>query len=624
MSKRLFALFPLTAMAAAVCLAVTGCGGDDDDDNQTAYAPASKTIEFAEVPVPMTDEEKRSILASEKATVNGKDYPIGYNIIMRSGDNPDPARSEAFGQLFDIKGNPIYLADGSPLISNDNDFSSLLTGADGKLYMVSHFENYDAGHMYVTELDQDKETGKLSPVRTRHLDFSHFNGGWIHCAGSVTPWGTHLGSEEYEPDFAFVDPATNKYTGWQAEGASVEAAYFAGTSYFQNPDAFDWKQINWYDYGYQIEVKVTNFDEVEAVKHYSMGRIAHELGYVLPDRKTVYLSDDGSYVGLFRYVADNAGDLSAGTLYAAKWQQTGTENGGKANLSWIDLGHATDAEIRAAIDKRVTLYDLYNVQAAASDGSCPAGYTYTYTTSADDQGIPGECLQLRTSNDKGMSAAEIERAASRLETRRYAAYKGATTEWEKMEGITYDPDTNTLYQAMSRVINGMADDKGDMKLPYNYCGTVYAMPLDENYVAHSVHGEVAGVPVLIKRGAAEDKPYAPPLEKNECSIEHIAEPDNITFMPGYKTLIIGEDTGAGHQNDMIWAYNLETKKLTRIQTTPYGSETTSPYFYPNINGFAYLMSVVQHPFGESDTDKLIDENEKRAYTGYIGPFPAMD
>ena len=25
-------------------------------------------------------------------------------------------------------------------------------------------------------------------------------GGWVHCAGMVTPWGTHLGSEEYEPN----------------------------------------------------------------------------------------------------------------------------------------------------------------------------------------------------------------------------------------------------------------------------------------------------------------------------------------------------------------------------------------------------------------------------------------
>lgn len=70
--------------------------------------------------------------------------------------------------------------------------------------------------------------------------------------------------------------------------------------------------------------------------------------------------------------------------------------------------------------------------------------------------------------------------------------------------------------------------------------------------------------------------------------------------------------------------NLNDGALTRIFSTPYGSETTSPYFYPNINGHGYLMAVVQHPYGESDEDKLTDAADAAAYVGYIGPFPAMD
>lgn len=70
--------------------------------------------------------------------------------------------------------------------------------------------------------------------------------------------------------------------------------------------------------------------------------------------------------------------------------------------------------------------------------------------------------------------------------------------------------------------------------------------------------------------------------------------------------------------------NLNDGALTRIFSTPYGSETTSPYFYPNINGHGYLMAVVQHPYGELDEDKLTDAADAAAYVGYIGPFPAMD
>lgn len=60
--------------------------------------------------------------------------------------------------------------------------------------------------------------------------------------------------------------------------------------------------------------------------------------------------------------------------------------------------------------------------------------------------------------------------------------------------------------------------------------------------------------------------------------------------------MIGEDTSE-HQNDVIWAYDMETAALTRILTTPYGAETTSPYWYPNIGGYAYLTASVQHPYG---------------------------
>ena len=34
----------------------------------------------------------------------------------------------------------------------------------------------------------------------RAMDWSSYGGLWNPCAGSVTPWQTHFGSEEYEPD----------------------------------------------------------------------------------------------------------------------------------------------------------------------------------------------------------------------------------------------------------------------------------------------------------------------------------------------------------------------------------------------------------------------------------------
>jgi hypothetical protein len=127
-------------------------------------------------------------------------------------------------------------------------------------------------------------------------------------------------------------------------------------------------------------------------------------------------------------------------------------------------------------------------------------------------------------------------------------------------------------------------------LPYNQCGTVFALDVGDDevigseYVAKNIYAVLSGEMTSYAKGST----YA----GNKCHVDGIANPDNITFLPGYDTLIIGEDSGAGHQTDVVWSFNTVTKQLTRIQTTPYGSETTSMYFYPNIGGFGYLASVV--------------------------------
>ena len=55
----------------------------------------------------------------------------------------------------------------------------------------------------------------------------------------------------------------------------------------------------------------------------------------------------------------------------------------------------------------------------------------------------------------------------------------------------------------------------------------------------------------------------------------------------------GEDASDAHQNDAMWYHDLTSGTTTRMLSTPYGSETTSPYWYPNINEYAYVTAVVQ-------------------------------
>ncbi len=598
-------------------------------------AASAGTLTFDPIPFAAADAEKRAMEGSDNATVNKQPTPIGFKTLVRSGDElpllvgtaPSATQTIRYGTLVKKDGTALIdEATGAPAISNSNDFNSLLQ-AGGNLYLVSHFETRPAA-MYLTLLDQEAN-GDLVAKATRPIDFSAVEGGWVHCAGSVSPWGTHLGSEEYEPDARqWVDPAVPI----SAYNAAMHGYYDAAGWKFNNGaakgdpigDPVKAKAlVNPYDYGWTTEIAVQADGSTDVTKHYAMGRLAVELAYVMPDKKTAYITDDGTNTLLALFVADTAGDLSAGTLYAAKWTQvTGNEtNGGRANLSWVNLGHATNAEIEAYLAAGTDFADVFDYESVPNPdtGTCP-----TLTSVNSGHAAPyHECLRVKP----GMA-----KAASRLELRRYAALKGATTEFRKMEGITYNPELRVLYLAMSEVNNGMLDSttantaiggNNHIRVPRNDCGAVYSMavggavkdtnnqPIASAYVARTITGIVAGKPV-------SGDP------KNTCDINGIANPDNVTYLPRYNTLIIGEDTGSGHQNDAVWSMDLRTGKLARILSTPYGSETTSPYWYSDLNGFGYLMAVAQHPYGESDSDKLIPgSGDERAYTGYIGPFPAL-
>lgn len=563
-----------------------------------AGAGVAGDLSFAPVAAPTEDAAMRAVTVSESAVFDGVTAKIGYHTMFRTGDKLGDA---IFGQIFGKDGQPVSV--GEDGYSNNPDFSSLLP-VGAKLFSLTHFENLPAT-MYLSELAADAE-GNLTPVSTRPLDFSAFGGYWDPCAGSVTPWNTHLGSEEYPQDArAFETAATVADLG--DDEAPDMAAYFGLDP--KTMTMADYRAaVNPYDYGFPTEVAVSEAGEATIAKHYAMGRVSVELANIMPDRKTAYVSDDGTNVGLFRFVADKEGDLSAGQLYAAKWVQTSDADGGAATLEWIDLGHADDKAISGLIAKRTRFSDIFETAEFNDDGSCPEGFL-----SSNAEGR-AECLKVRP----GMEAA-----ASRLETRRYASMLGATTEFRKMEGTTYNPDRNSLYIAMSELSKGMTDadekaDKGgrnDIRIAKNACGAVYEMSLDEAFIGTKMTALIAGKPTEY----AADSPWA----GQECDIDGIANPDNITYIPGYDTLIIGEDTTKGHRNDAVWALNLSKGALTRIATTPYGAEATSVDWYPNVMGHGYLMMVVQHPYGESDEDKLTVRDEARGYVGYIGPFPAL-
>jgi secreted PhoX family phosphatase len=556
---------------------------------------SANELRFEPVPVPVSDDDKRGILSTATVWIKGQRHALPYRTLLRSGDRP-PGSPLPFGSLTDNRGQPLLDRNGNPRVSNRNDFSSLLRGKHGELFMVSQFETRP-GAIYLSELQQNPVDGILQVKRTRPLSLSHLGGGWLHCAGSLTPWNSHLGSEEYPPD-------ARKW----ARG-HIRSRDIAMVRYLPASQAFDDRKqavlqlLNPYDYGHAIEIDVDDYDSTRIRKHYAMGRLSMEMAYVMPDRRTLYISDDGSHGGLFRFRADVAGDLRAGELFVAKWRgKAAPEQAGNgqqtagASLAWISLGHASNAEIHRLIERKIGFGDIF----AEDVPGCTAVHG-------------GECLQLR---------AGMAQAAAFLETRRYAAMLGGTLEFEKLEGITHDADANQLYLAISRVAGAMSDNRGDIREAHNACGAIYRLELDTDFRATRIRNLLSGIPRLRRHGADSDRPYTAELRSNGCDLEGIAGPDNISFIPGHHSLLISEDSNL-HQNAMVWAYNTRDDRLARIQTTPYGAEATSVYVYPDINGFAYIMSVVQHPFKSADQDKLWDDAELRGHTGYLGPLPAL-
>jgi hypothetical protein len=132
-------------------------------------------------------------------------------------------------------------------------------------------------------------------------------------------------------------------------------------------------------------------------------------------------------------------------------------------------------------------------------------------------------------------------------------------------------------------------DKGGpnhIKSGYNKCGCVMEMDVDDNMSPTKARMLVCGEPDTSAEAT------------NACKVTGIASPDNVAVIEDYNQLIIGEDTGA-HTNDLIWIYDFTHKNMTRVGATPWGSETTSPYWY-TVGDWSYMGFVVQHPYGETD------------------------
>jgi len=631
------------AAAGLSSLGLSACGGGDDAVAVPATAATVQSVTFTSTAAPTAVADRATTFTASSVVAtysdgSSKTQSLTYNTLFKTGDaltRPNGGAVIAGGYYYPDGVTPIidtsgsspvqYFSDcpdGTTLIKLANPTVSGISG--NTVFMVTQFEyqNVDSvgtsmygklpSQIAVVTLDQNKTTGALTTKHYYSVPSTNVHGLWITCAASLSPWNTHLSSEEYEPDAWVVDNAIAGSTLTQFRAFSTLTF---GSATVAKP----------YHYGHVPEVTVNPDGTGSMKKHYCMGRISRELVQVMPDQRTVLMGDDATSGGIYMFIADVAGALSSGTLYVARVTNTtvpagSAAGGGAFNITWIKLGHANSVEIEALADSLLAT-DIMTVNTAASD---PADGSVRINYGNGQQWVK--------------FAVGMDKAAAFLESHRYAAVMGGTMEFSKFEGVTVNAADKKAYFAMAAIRDTMTANGfvGDViKLAKVSAGGVYEVAL-----AGSQTDTTAGVIDSVWVPTSMSVPtnllgqdMSADADGNTAVVDKIANPDNAKFSEASRTLFIGEDSGM-HLNNFVWAYNVDTPAVApqRILSAPAGAECVCLEPVDNLNGFAYLMSGFQHPgdwdftAGQAALNTAINTNwgnKKKAAIGYLSGIPKI-
>jgi secreted PhoX family phosphatase len=199
----------------------------------------------------------------------------------------------------------------------------------------------------------------------RSVDFSEVGGTLANCGGFQTPWGTVLTAEEWI----------------YGSNASI---YLGGTGITDTSDfivkTFNGRQVEqaipkYQNYDWMVEVDVENARAIR--KNYNMGRYGHEGGAILPDGRTILLTDDYVPGFLFKFVANQSRDLSMGRLYVYKQNENGI--GG----IWLEM----PMDLSSMINARQTAAQLGATMLIRTEWAIyHDGKIYITETGTDDSG----------------------------------------------------------------------------------------------------------------------------------------------------------------------------------------------------------------------------------------------
>ncbi|GLR69480.1 alkaline phosphatase PhoX [Agaribacter marinus] len=507
-------------------------------------------------PVPLTDEEKQTVQVAYGE----------YQVLLKGGDDFASAPAEGIGSVYDASGTfEVVRAD---MV----DFNAYVPMNETTGYLFTNWE-YFPGGMSRALISKAPGDVRWTVTDAEMLDFGAY-GTIANCFGTLSPWNTPLTSEEWGN---FGDNTE----AWNAPDADVDTSSRDALATYINGAETTASEADVYPntYRYHYIVEITNpldgdVANVVPVKHYAMGRFEHENSVVMPDQRTVYLSQDSTNGVFYKFIADTAGDLSAGTLYAAKiTQDAGSSEPATTgfDITWIELASGNNTQIETWIAEYDSIGTADYVAGRSSyitDADAiawangDAAYPSADTASADAVAAGYETTDADTYGGAVTAGEPMDDRVAFLESRKAARAKGATAEWRKFEGINVnvmraeEAETGTdvngdgeivseayVYFAIADIDRGMIDDEGDIQLSDRVkdCGGVYRMPLTAGY-------DVARIePVLM--GAT----YRSSLDGAErCDVNNLSQPDNVMVMDDGR-ILLGED--GSQTNNTLWMYD---------------------------------------------------------------------
>ncbi len=177
------------------------------------------------------------------------------------------------------------------------------------------------GGVTILDIEFDDTTGRWVVDNSQAVDFSFPFPTVANCSGTVTPWNTIITCEEY---------------------TSIEL----GLGEDLNLDGY-------HDFGWAIEIDPATKTIINQTdgrpdkdKLWAMGNFKHENAVVHNNLRTVYQgADDTKGQGyLFKFVASNSTDLSAGELFVYKGDK-------QNNHAWIKLKNSNKTDQNSTLDQ---------------------------------------------------------------------------------------------------------------------------------------------------------------------------------------------------------------------------------------------------------------------------------